>query len=169
MYLTNGCDPQVLSLAEVAHLYARRWDIELAFKALKGELGIHLWWSSHPLLVLQQLWAALILAQVLHALHLRVAAEAGVDLFEVSLPVLVKLVAQAPARFSSESLLSLLVRKGRQQGLIRTSRRSQPVVPALLEPDVPAPPHLVRTRKHRYAQRQPDRQLKCVCAKHASS
>jgi len=35
MYLTNVCDPQLLSLAEVAHLYARRWDIELAFRLLK--------------------------------------------------------------------------------------------------------------------------------------
>ncbi len=29
MYLTNVCDPQVLSLGEVAQLYARRWDIEI--------------------------------------------------------------------------------------------------------------------------------------------
>jgi Transposase DDE domain len=28
MYLTNVCDPQVLSLGEVAQLSARRWDIE---------------------------------------------------------------------------------------------------------------------------------------------
>lgn len=153
-YISNVLDPNLLSMSEAARLYARRWDIELAFKALKGELGIHLWWSSHPILVLQQLWAALILAQVLHALHLRVAAEAGVDLFEVSLPVLVKLLAQAPSRFCTESLMSLLVRKGRQQGLIRASRRYQPVVPALLEPYVPAPPDLVRTRKERYAQRK---------------
>jgi hypothetical protein len=153
-YITNVLEPDLLSMSEAARLYARRWDIELAFKALKGELGIHLWWSSHPILVLQQLWGALILAQVLHALHLRVAAEAGVDLFEVSLPVLVKLLAQAPARFTAESLISLLVRKGPQQGLIRASRRYQPVVPALRQPYIPAPPDLVRTRKERYAQRK---------------
>jgi hypothetical protein len=29
MYLTNVCDPQLLSLGEVAQLYARRWDIEI--------------------------------------------------------------------------------------------------------------------------------------------
>jgi IS4 transposase len=153
-YITNVLDPDLLSMSEAARLYARRWDIELAFKALKSDLGLHLWWSSHPVLVLQQLWAALILAQVLHALHLRVAAEAGVDLFEVSLPVLVKLLAQAPARVRAESLSHLLVRKGRQQGLIRASRRYQPVVPALLEPYVPAPADLLRTRKSRSAQRK---------------
>jgi len=149
-YLTNVCDPSLLSMSEVARLYARRWDIELAFKALKGDLGIHLWWSSHPKLVLQQLFCALILAQILHALHLRVAFEVGVDLFDVSLPVLVTLLALAPARLMGEGLLPLLVRKGREQGLIRPSRRYQAVVPALLEVYIPAPPTLAWTRKPRY-------------------
>ena len=40
MYLTNVCDQQVLSLGEVAQLYARRWDIELAFRLLKEYLGM---------------------------------------------------------------------------------------------------------------------------------
>lgn len=153
-YITNVCDYDLLSMSEVARLYARRWDIELAFKALKGELGIHLWWSCDPLLVLQQLWAALILAQVLHALHLRLATQAGVDLFEVSLPILVKLLAQAPSRCTPDDLISLLLRKGRLLGLIRPSRRYQAVVPALLEPPTPAPADLVTTRKERYAQRK---------------
>lgn len=153
-YLSNVLEPSLLSMSEAARLYARRWDIELAFKALKGELGIALWWSSHPVLVLQQLWAALILAQVLHALHLRVAAEAGVDLFEVSLPVLVTLLSQAPSRGTSQDLISLLVRKGREQGLIRPSRRYQSVVPALSQPYQPAPESLVKHRSPRYAQRK---------------
>jgi len=153
-YVSNVLDPNLLSMSEAARLYARRWDIELAFKALKGELGIHLWWSSHPVLVLQQLWAALILAQVLHALHLRVAAEAGVDLFEVSLPVLLTLLSQAPSRGTGEDLIGLLVRKGREQGLIRPSRRYQPLVPALHQPYRPAPTALVTLRKPHYAQRK---------------
>lgn len=152
-YISNVCDPALLSMSDAAGLYARRWDIELAFKALKGDLGLHLWWSSHPILVLQQLFCALILAQILHALHLRVAAEAGVELFAVSLPVLVKLLAYAPARPMGESLFALLVRKGRTLGLIRPSRRYQAVVPALLEPYTPAPPGLPCIRKERYAQR----------------
>lgn len=152
-YLSNVLCPNMLSMSDAARLYARRWDIELAFKALKGELGIHLWWSSHPVLVLQQLWAALILAQVLHALHLRVAAEAGVDLFDVSLPVLVKLLATAPRRGSHEDLISLLVRKGAEQGLLRPSRRYQPVVPALNMAYRPAPADLVTMRNPHYAQR----------------
>jgi IS4 transposase len=35
MYLTNVCDPQLLSLAEVAQLYARSFDIEMAFRVRK--------------------------------------------------------------------------------------------------------------------------------------
>ena len=35
MYLTNVCDPHLLSLGEVAQLYARSFDIELAFRLLK--------------------------------------------------------------------------------------------------------------------------------------
>ena len=62
-YVTNVRDPALLSMSDAARLYARRWDIELAFKMLKGELGLHLWWSSFPILVLQQLLCAFILAQ----------------------------------------------------------------------------------------------------------
>lgn len=153
-YVSNVCDYKQLSMSEIARLYARRWDIELAFKALKGELGLHLWWSSHPRLVLHQLFCALILAQVLHALHLRVAAEAGVDLFDVSLPVLVTLLAHAPARVTGDHLISLLVRKGKEQGLIRASRRYQAVVPALLDSYLPAPADLLGSRTPHYAQRK---------------
>jgi hypothetical protein len=39
MYLTNVCDPQVLSLAGVAQLYARSFDIELAFRLRKRVSG----------------------------------------------------------------------------------------------------------------------------------
>jgi IS4 transposase len=39
MYLTTVCDPQVLSLAEVAQLYARSCDIELAFRLRKRVSG----------------------------------------------------------------------------------------------------------------------------------
>src|SRR5256886_7663415 len=36
-YLTNVLDPTQLSLAELARLYARRWDIELAFSQVQDE------------------------------------------------------------------------------------------------------------------------------------
>lgn len=152
-YITNVRDPHCLSMMDAARLYARRWDIELAFKALKCSLGIRFWWSSHPLLVLHQLFGALILAQILHALHLQVAAAAGVDLFDVSLPVLATLLAQAPAQPSLPHLVEVLLRKGPRLGLIRRSRRFLPVVPVLLSPLHPAPDHLLTTRTPRIGHR----------------
>ncbi|GCE04850.1 IS4 family transposase [Dictyobacter aurantiacus] len=152
-YLTNICEPDRLSMSEAARLYARRWEIELAFKALKCTLGIRVWWSCDPLLVLQQLFAAFILAQVLHALHAQVAFAAQVPLFDVSLPVLATLLAQAPTRSGGQPLIQRLLEVGRRQGLIRPSRRIEPAVPALLRSYTPAPPDLPTIRPPRYAHR----------------
>jgi hypothetical protein len=96
-YLTNVLSPTHLSLHDLAQLYARRWDIELAFKLLKCELGLHIWWGARPELVLIQLWLALILAQLLHALQLHVAMQADVDPFDVSMHLLVELLDTIPA------------------------------------------------------------------------
>lgn len=85
-YVTNVCDPSVLPLPEIARLYARRWDIELAFVTLKREVGLHLIWSRKASVVLVQVWAALIVAHVVQAIRMEVALRAGVDAFEVSLP-----------------------------------------------------------------------------------
>jgi IS4 transposase len=40
-YLTNVLDPRQLCLPDIARLYARRWDIELAFLTLKDLLHLH--------------------------------------------------------------------------------------------------------------------------------
>src|SRR5256884_5135662 len=89
-YFTNVCDPTVLSLWEIARLYARRWDIELAFLTLKEYLGLHLLWTSKLVTILQQVWACLNMAQVLQALRLEIACGAGADLFQGSLPLVVQ-------------------------------------------------------------------------------
>ena len=93
-YFTNVCDPTLLPLAEIARLYARRWDIELAFLTLKRELGLHLIWSSKSAVVLAQVWACLIIAQVLQAIRMEVALRAEVDAFDVSLPLLIEALPQ---------------------------------------------------------------------------
>jgi hypothetical protein len=152
-YLTNVTDPTLLSMLDIARLYARRWDIELAFKLLKRELGLHLWWAATPVLLLQQLLAALILAQVLHALQLEIAAQAQVDPFEVSLPILVKLLAHPPATI--QPLVPLLVERGRLLGLIRPSTRLQVQAPSIpLTQLHPPPANLPTVRSARYAQRK---------------
>src|SRR5205823_12234262 len=81
-YFTTVCDPSVLPLAEIARLYARRWDIALAFLTLKRDLGLHLIWSSKSVVVLAQVWACLIIAQVMQALRMEVALRAEVDPFD---------------------------------------------------------------------------------------
>lgn len=153
-YLTNVLDPNQLSLLEITQLYARRWDIELAFKLLKCELGLHIWWGAKPELVLIQLWIALILAQVLHALQLHIALQAEVEPFDVSLHLLVELLAILPS--GPTPIIDRLIEEGRFLGLIRPSRRTHVQVPNEHVHRVPASQDpSTRRRKARYAQRNP--------------
>ena len=62
----------------------------MAFKLIKRELGLHLFWSAKTGVLLQQVWAVLLISQILHGLQLEIAAKAGVDPFDVSLPLLVE-------------------------------------------------------------------------------
>src|SRR5437763_12846710 len=61
-YLTNVLDPTVLSIQEMARLYARRWDIELAVLTLQEHLGLHQCWTSKVTGMLVQVWTCLIMA-----------------------------------------------------------------------------------------------------------
>lgn len=148
MYLTNVCDPQLLSLGEVAHLYARRWDIEMAFRVLKEYLGMSHWWSSKQELILVQIWVVLILSHLVYALRERIARASDCDPFEVSVPLLVDLL----PRLCSPCPLPLdqLVQSGRQMGLLRASPRLVLNVPQVeLSCYQPAPPDLLRQRPGR--------------------
>ncbi len=152
-YLTNVLDPQVFPLPEIARVYARRWDIELAVNLVKTHLKLHLLWSAKPILVLQQIWATLILAQILHAMQLEIAGRAGVDPFDVSLPLLVKYLPFF-ARTGRDPV-AMLVEQGRELGLIRPSRRIRRSAPEIDPGDlVPLPPALVLERRPRYARRK---------------
>jgi hypothetical protein len=143
-------DPTVFPLPEIARVYGRLWDIELAIKAAKRELGVHLIWSAKPLLIQQQVWAVLCIAQIVHALQLEVACRAGVDPFAVSLPLLVQYLPRC--RRMGQDPLAFLAEQGERLGIIRPSRRIErtaPVIdPALI---VPRPPDLALHRKPRYA------------------
>lgn len=152
-YLTNVDDPQRLSIAAIARLYARRWDIELAVNLVKTHLGLHLLWSSKPAVILTQIWAVLIIAQVLQALRLLIAHAAGVDPFEVSLPLLITYLPQYAARHADP--LAAFLRDAPTLRFIRPSRRVQiraPAIPAHLL--IPRPDGLCLVRTPRYAQRK---------------
>lgn len=126
-YLTNVLDPAQLPLAEVVALYARRWDIEMAVQLVKQHLGLRLWWSCKPVVIQQQLWGVVLIAQILQALRLEIAARAGVEIFEVSLPLLVQ---YAPIfAGQGEDPVTVFVTRGREAGFIRPSRRIQPHAP----------------------------------------
>lgn len=151
--LTNQTDPVVFPAADVVALYARRWDIELAIRLVKDHLGVGVLWSAKPVLVQQQVWAVLIIAQILQALRLEIAARAGVEPFDVSMALLVR---WAP-RLASEGrdIITVFVEEGRRLGFIRPSRRLQLAVPTVtLDQFCPAPPGLIRTRAPRYAKRK---------------
>lgn len=151
-YVTNVTDPTLLPLAEVARLYARRWDIELAFTLVKTHLGLHLVWGAKPTVVLQQAWAVLIIAQILQALRLEVAGRAGVGPFEVSLPLLVRYLPQFAARGLDP--VAEFVQQGRALRFIRPSSRTvveAPVIPP--EELAPLPRGLPTERTPHYAQR----------------
>lgn len=146
-YLTNVLDPRVLSVADLVSLYARRWDIELAFRLLKDHLHLRQVGSARRSVVQVYLWGCLILAQVYHALQGEIAMQAGVELFEVSLDLLVRLTPGWLAR--GQCPQEQAVRYGRQLGLIRPSTRHRIEVPWIEPAWVgPPPPEAVQPRSH---------------------
>jgi len=155
-YRTNVRAPQPLPLAAVVRLYGRRWEIESAFDLVKTHRKRHLLWASQPLLLLQQLWAVLIIAQILLARRWQVAGRAGVDPLEVSLPLLIEWLPWI-ARDSGdgEDPLPFLVTRGRAAGYIRPSRRLALSLPTILPTQIrPPPPDLPLVRTPRYARRR---------------
>ncbi len=150
-YITNVLHPTQLSLHDIAVLYARRWDIEMAFKLIKRELGLHLFWSAKTGVLLQQVWAVLLISQILHGLQLEIAAKAGVDPFDVSLPLLVEYL----PRWKDVDFIALAVDRGRDAGFIRPSRRIRIQTPPLDLKDYLPPPHdLILVHEPRYAHRK---------------
>lgn len=153
-YLTNVLDPRQLSLPDVARLYARRWDIELAILTLKELLHLHHWWSSQPVLIQQQAFAVLIIAQLVQAVRLLAAAQAGCDPFEVSLPLVVQYVPQFI--FQRLHPLRWLHTYAHALKIVRPSSRRTLQLPSLdLTQYVFAPPELALTRKACYIEYVP--------------
>jgi hypothetical protein len=152
-YVTNVFDPMILPIAEVARLYARRWDIELAFKLIKRHLNLHIWWSAKQTIILQQVWAVLTISQILQALRLEIAERAGADPFEVSMELLIQYLPQY-AR-NGQDPIQAFIEHGRVLRFIRPSSRinvrSPDINPAEI---VPLPPEVVLIRSHRYAARK---------------
>ena len=126
-YLTNVLDPRILSGAEVARLYGRRWDIELAFRTLKDHLNLRVLWSAKAEVIAVQVWATLILAQLCSCYQVQVAAEAGVEVFDVSMDLLIRHLPRL--RGKGLDPVAEVVRMGRSIGIIRPATRREREVP----------------------------------------
>jgi len=150
-YITNVLHPTQLSLHDLAVLYARRWDIEMAFKLLKRELDLHLLWSAKTAVLLIQVWAVFLISQILHAIQLEIASRTQVDPFDVSLPLLVEYL----PRWNDIDFIQLVVERGREAGFIRPSRRIRiQTPPVYLDSCLPPPAGLITVRDPRYAHRR---------------
>lgn len=152
-YLTNVVDPKVLPMREVAALYARRWDIEMAFRTVKQHLGLRLLWSSKPVVVLIQVWAVLTISQVLWALRQEIAGRAGVEVETVSLPLMIEYLPQAAA--DGLDPVEWFLDVGWSAGFLRPSKRTIYKAPDVPRKAIrPLPKTLALTREPHYGYRK---------------
>ena len=156
-YITNVMEPARLPAADIVRLYARRWDIEQAFNLLKTHLKLYLLWSGHPQVVQAQIFATLIIAQIVLALRNDLAQRARADLREISLPLLLECLPRLAA--DGKDALHELTLHGRRMEIIRPFRGIDYSVPApaLHEYRIPAarpPPRKPRHPTHLRARGQ---------------
>jgi hypothetical protein len=149
-YLTNVRDPDLLSARDLVRLYARRWTIEEAFKLVKRDLGLYLLWSAQWELILTQVWGVLVIAQIASALRAEIARRAGIDLFDVSLTLLLRELAWFVQRGDPDVLGTIAALPVVPGGYLRPSRRQGRDVPDP-GPITPPSPDLVPERVPRYA------------------
>lgn len=151
-YITNVCSPIYLSPVQITRLYARRWDIEMAVQLVKRHLKLHLLWSAKPAVIHHQIWAVLLIAQILQSLRLQIAERADVDLFDVSMELMIQHLPRYAA--TSEDPIAAFVADGRFLKFIRPSRRLLVTAPTIPKAQlVFPPPDLAMTRKPRYARK----------------
>jgi hypothetical protein len=149
-YLTSVRDPQVLPPSAVAQVYARRWDVEVAFKTIKRGLGLHLIWSNHWTMIALQVWATLVIFQIASGIRAEIARRAGIAVIDVSLALLVQRLPRiVQAGPPGQDAIDFIVSRGRYGGLIRPARRATLTVPEDV-PVAPPPYDLPTSRPARY-------------------
>lgn len=123
------------------------WEIERAFRAVKDHRKVHHLWSAKEAVVRVQVWCCLILAHVSPALQVEMAGQAGVEVCDVSLDLLIRLTPGWLSRGLTP--VQHAVRCGRDRGLIRPSTRSRVEV-LWVDPSwvIPPPPEAMPPREH---------------------
>lgn len=166
-YVTNVLDPRELPAWQVVALYRRRWDIESGFDLVKTHLGLATLWSSHRAVLLHQVFATFLVAQVLLGLRNEVAARASCELREVSTRLLVEWLPRL-AQLGKDPLEEF-ARTGRRAGYIRPVRSPAWEVPEP-PPGAIARASPVSSRRGKYPNRQAylQRQKERRTAKRAS-
>lgn len=152
-YVTDVMDPKLFSAAEAVGLYGRRWDIETAFGVCKTHLQMHLIWSAQVNAVLHQVYATLILAQVISAIRFEIADRAEVDTRDVSLELLLRWLPEFAAEGGGpggEDPVTYFVQEGRRLGFIRPFRGTERDVPRPPESAYTLPDQPPEQRKARY-------------------
>jgi hypothetical protein len=147
-YLTNVLDPRLLPAWQVVALYQHRWDIEKAFDLLKTHLGLHLLWSAIQNVILHQVFATLIVAQVVLALRAEIAQQAGAEVREVSLVLMLRWLPRLGGM--GRDPISLFVERGRPAGCIRPFRGRDYHVPRVADADYHLPERAPPRRRCRY-------------------
>lgn len=154
VYDTNVTDPRLASARELVQLYGRRWDIELAFKLVKRELKLGQLWSAKPSVIEHQLWAVLLIAQLLSALRLEIASRAGVPIDDVSLALMVQYLPEYAREYPADPI-GAFVEQGVVLRFIRPASRTRYAVEMVPDDQLhDPPPDLVTTRTPRYAGKQ---------------
>lgn len=150
--VTSVLDPRELPAGQVVELYRRRWDIEQALSLVKTQLGLQLLWSGHRTLLLHQVYATLILAQVALGLRGEVAHRAGCDPREVSLPLLLRWL--PPLAADRADPVGEFVRVGWKAGYLRPFRGGTWELPPRDPDEYQALPEPIPKRKGRYPSRK---------------
>lgn len=88
--ITNVLEPKELSVMDMVDLYASRWDIETTFQTLKQTLDLNNLRLCDQVGVKWQLWATLIVYQLVQSLRMDVAQELEVEFPRISLHNVIK-------------------------------------------------------------------------------
>ena len=109
--MTNVLDPDKLPAQTAVKLYGMRWTIERMFLDLKKTLKLHCLYASHPNIVAQQFYAAVIVYNAFRIAQGRLAASAGLLPEQLSSEKLFPKLAQAFGDFAFASWQAIRIRE----------------------------------------------------------